>query len=46
MTRDILTSLVEECNILIFFAVRMYTSVPVSRCLISMKLGSNANMYG
>ena len=40
------TSLVDECNILTFFAVRMYTKLPVSMFRISMKLGSNARMYG
>ena len=41
-----ITSLVDSCNILIFFAVTMCTSPPVSTCLISIKLGSNARIYG
>ena len=40
------TSLVLECNMRIFFPVIMCIKLLVSRCLISMKPGSNANRYG
>jgi hypothetical protein len=40
------TSLVDECSIRIFFAVRILTSIPLSKCRISMKLGSKARIYG
>lgn len=45
-SRAKLTSRVLECNIRIFFAVIICTNIPVSICLISMKLGSKASMYG
>lgn len=38
------TSLVDVCSHLMFFAVTMCTSAPLSMCRISMKLGSNARM--
>ena len=40
------TSLVLECSILMFLAVMICTNALVSKCLISMKLGSNASRYG
>lgn len=36
------TSLVDECNMRIFFAVMMCCKAADSKSLISMKLGSNA----
>jgi hypothetical protein len=41
-----LTSRVDSCNIRIFFPVMMVIRLPVSTCRISMKLGSNARIYG
>ena len=38
----LLTSLVDECNMRMFFAVMMWTKIADSRSLISMKPGSNA----
>jgi hypothetical protein len=40
------TSRDEECSMRMFLAVMMCTSMPVSMCRISIKLGSKAKMYG
>lgn len=40
------TSLVDECSMRMFFAVIIWTRALVSKCRISIKLGSNARRYG